>query len=336
MRTGAGAGHTGYLHEAALYSSDRELLDIVVPFLLGGVEAGEPTMVAFGPEHTELVRRATAGEPGIEYLSGGEMYARPAGAIRGYRKLLADCVAQGAGQIRIVGELDPLLFGPTWGWWARYESAINHAYDDFPLWSMCAYSREHTPAPIMAEVQATHPWVATGMGTHLPSATYAPPASFLSRRGSAAEDPLQRGYPLVDLTDPHPAAGRDAVRGMAGSLLPDKETDDLVLATSEVVANALRHGQGPVRLRAWVGEGRVVVLVEDAGRGPSDPYAGLLPRSDAGVGGLGLWLTHQVCSHVALDYREDGFGIRLTAGDPHVGFVPELGAAPALSAPLPA
>src|SRR5690348_16157814 len=103
MRTGAGAGHTGYLHEAALYSSERELLDIVVPFLLGGLEAGEPTVCAFGPEHADLVRRATGGEPGIRYLGGGEMYARPAGAIRGFRKLLADCVTEGATQIRIIG-----------------------------------------------------------------------------------------------------------------------------------------------------------------------------------------------------------------------------------------
>jgi hypothetical protein len=40
VRTGAAAGHRGYFHETAFYSSDEEFLAIVVPFLEGS-DAGD-------------------------------------------------------------------------------------------------------------------------------------------------------------------------------------------------------------------------------------------------------------------------------------------------------
>jgi hypothetical protein len=46
----------------------------------------------------------------VEFLTGGDVYARPAAAIQSYRRLLAGHVARGAGQIRIIGELDPETF----------------------------------------------------------------------------------------------------------------------------------------------------------------------------------------------------------------------------------
>ena len=73
MRTGAAAGHVGYFHEAAYYDSDAQLLDIVVPFLRDGLDAGEPTVVALGEAHTALVRRAMPHVSGIRYLASGEI-----------------------------------------------------------------------------------------------------------------------------------------------------------------------------------------------------------------------------------------------------------------------
>lgn len=136
MRTGAAAGHQGYYHEAIRYDTDDELLAVVLPFLVGGVEAGEPTFVALGERTGGLVRSALPPGLKVEFLPGGDVYARPTAAIRSYRQLLARQVADGAGQIRIIGELPRTAFGATWDWWARYEAAINHAYDEFPLWSM--------------------------------------------------------------------------------------------------------------------------------------------------------------------------------------------------------
>jgi hypothetical protein len=57
-----------------------------------------------------------------------------------------------------------------------------------------------------------------------------------------------------------------------------------------------------------------VITVTDHGAGPTDPFAGLLPAATASAGGLGLWLTYQLCSLVTLDKLREGFTIRLIAG----------------------
>jgi anti-sigma regulatory factor (Ser/Thr protein kinase) len=316
MRTGAAAGHRGYFHEAAYYRSDEELLAILLPFLTGGVAAGEPTLVAFGERNAELVRSALPRGSGVEFLTGGDMYARPAGAIREYRRLLAGHVAAGASQIRVVGELDPSMFGRTWDWWARYESAINHAYDDFPLWSMCAYDTRRTPPDVLDDVARTHPRSALPDGQHVPSSAYTPPAAYLTEPRPIPPDPIQHERPLIDLESPSPSEARRALHRADRGVLPPDDVDDLVVAVSEAVTNALLHGRPPVRLRIWHGADRIVVSVADGGDGPKDPFAGLLPAGSE-PGGRGLWITNMSCSHVAMHRGPDGFTLRLTAGNPH-------------------
>ncbi|MFD0788337.1 MEDS domain-containing protein, partial [Micromonospora azadirachtae] len=199
------------------------------------------------------------------------VYARPTAAIRSYRQLLADQVAAGAGQIRIIGELPQIAFGPTWDWWARYESAINHAYDDFPLWSICAYDNRITPPHVLDEVARTHPRFATIGDGHLPSPTYTEPTVYLREECTAPADPLQATAPLIELTDPTAAQARAAVQAVDRRVLPPDDVDDLIVAVSETVTNALRHGRPPVRLRLWAAQDRIVATVSDGGDGPKDP-----------------------------------------------------------------
>ncbi|WP_396135249.1 hypothetical protein [Amycolatopsis sp. A133] len=59
----------------------------------------------------------------------------------------------------------------------------------------------------------------------------------------------------------------------------------------------------------------MVVSVHDAGEGPTDPFAGLLP-ADRTTGGRGLWIAHQICSQVTLHRDDTGFTARLVAGRP--------------------
>ena len=41
------------------------------------------------------------------------------------------------------------------------------------------------------------------------------------------------------------------------------------------------------------------------------------PAGNGAAGGLGLWISHQSCNHVALHRDAEGFTIRLTAGNPY-------------------
>lgn len=74
----------------------------------------------------------------------------------------------------------------------------------------------------------------------------------------------------------------------------------------------MRHGRPPVEVRIWTGPDRIVVAVTDAGPGPQDPFAGLLPSPGTDTTGRGLWITHQSVAHVAADHSGPGFTIRLT------------------------
>ena len=316
MRTGAAAGHVGYFHEALLYDSDEELLAVALPFLLGGIEAGERVAVSLDAPHAELVRRALPLGADVAFLPGGGVYARPAAAIRAYREWLGSATL-GRAQLRMVGELPPALLGATWDAWARYESAINHAYDGFPLWGICAYDRRVASPHVLADVVRTHPRIARPDGGHEATGVYTEPSTYLAECRPAPLDPVQHTAPLVELTDPTPAHAREAVRAADPGHLPPDGVEDLVMAVSEVVCNATRHGRPPVRLRLWCAADRMVVSVHDRGAGPKDPYAGLLPAGDGTEGGLGLWISHQSCDHVTHHRDADGFTIRLTAGNPH-------------------
>jgi anti-sigma regulatory factor (Ser/Thr protein kinase) len=317
MRSGAATGHQGYFHEAVCYSSDDDLLAVVVPFLTGGVDAGEPTVVALTEKNTATVRAALPESAGITFVADDDVYSRPAAAIRSYRALMTSYLARGAPQIRILGEVPAAALGVTWDAWARYESAINLAYDDFPLWSLCAYDTRVTPAAALADVARTHPRSATTDGRHLWSDAYTDPVAYLSEDRTVVADPLQRTAPAAELTDPLPVAARHAIRAAdPGRIAPD-EVEDLVIAVSEVVTNAIRHGRPPVVVRIWPGADRMVVTVTDGGAGPQDPFAGLVPGSGAAPGGRGLWITHLSCNHVTASRTRDTFTVRLTAGNPH-------------------
>ena len=308
---------TGHLHEAICYDSDDHLLAVVLPFLLGGVAAGEPTVVSLGERNTALVRAALPAPAGVTFLTGGGAYGRPAVTIREYRQMLAAYVARGAGRIRVLGELPPEALGATWDWWARYESTVNHAFHEFPLWSMCAYDTRITPGKVLTDVMRTHPQTACPDGTHVFNRIYTDPAVYLMEPREPLADPLQSAEPHADLEHPDGTATREAVRSAGRGVLAPPSADELLLVVSEAVTNARRHGRGAVRVRVWTGPDRVVAAVSDEGRGPRDPFAGLLPPRDPTRGGLGLWLTHLFSDHAVLDRRPDGFTLRLTVGNPH-------------------
>jgi hypothetical protein len=311
-RTGAAAGHRGFFHEAAFHSTPAELLAIVLPFLLGGVAAGEPTVVVAGDAQAALIADALPADTKVDFVPAGTLYTRPAVAVREFRSLLAGHVEAGGGQVRVVGEVPPAAFGPGWDAWARYESAINDLLGEFPLWSLCVYDRLRTPARVLGDVTRAHPRSAAPGDQHLPHASYLPPPAFLSmiRSRPPADDGLPA--PHLELHGPSPAEARRAVHTVDGGRLGPDALDDLAVAVSETVTNAHRHGLAPITVRAWALPDRTVVAVTNAGPGPADPYAGLLPTGDGAHGGLGLWVTHQCCDQVTDRHDPDGYTVTMT------------------------
>lgn len=305
-----------FVHEAGLYGSDEELVSLLVPFAQEGAAAGEPTVFALHERNAEVVRTALADTPGVTFAPFA--YTRPARAVRALLNLFEAHAAGDGGRLRIVGEVhdpDPA----TWEPWARYEAAVNRLYAGFAVQALCAYNTTTTPEGVLADVARTHHRITSADGGHWPSDSYESPEAFLTARPEPPADPLERTPPTLELVDPTPAAARRAIAGIASrhTFLRSERLDEFTYGLSEAVTNAHLHGRPPVRLRLWVSGDRLHAAVTDAGAGPTDPFAGLRPGSprDGGGGGLGLWVTHQLCSQVTHAYHRGGFTIRLTAWD---------------------
>ncbi|MDG6106184.1 sensor histidine kinase [Dactylosporangium aurantiacum] len=319
MRSGAAAAHRGYFHETGFYGSDEEFLAMVVPFFADGLAAGEPVVSAFAPANQRLVRDAFGAGCGIRFVDGEAQYLRPAGAIRGYRAMLADYVAAGATQIRVAGDVPHPGVGALWDWWARYEAAVNRAYDDYPIWGLCPYDTRITPANVLRDVRRTHPHIATAAG-HDTNPTFTDPVAFLAESRAGWRDPLEAHTPDVRLADPSAAQVRAAITAVAaGTGVSGEDVGGLQLSATEAVTNAICHGAAPVDVRIWAAPDRIVVAVHDVGPGPTDPFAGLLPIDESEIGGRGLWLMHQLCAFVSLHRASDGFTVRLVAAGATAG-----------------
>jgi anti-sigma regulatory factor (Ser/Thr protein kinase) len=312
MSAEALAQRRGHIHQAALYQSDDELVTLLAPFLEHGRHGHEPTLVVLNGQASDLLRRALGDTTGITFLDPGDRHHNPAVAIRSNREILAQHTANGASRIRVLGEVPHPGLGAEWEWWARYEATINHAYAEFPLWNICSYDVRITPEAVLDDVARTHPHLTGSDGLQVPNPRYEDPAEFLTGRSPAESDPLEATMPAVDIVDPTAAVARRAARDIGHRALSEgTRLDDLVMAVSETVTNALAHGRPPVRLRFWAAPHRVLVAISDHGHGPADPFAGLLPTAETATGGLGLWLTHQICNHITLDRESDGFTVRL-------------------------
>lgn len=321
MSHGAPTGRAGFRHEAAPYGSDEEFLALAVPFLADGIAAGDPTLLAIPAPLQRRVQEALGDPAGLTLLAR-EQYRQPFTALQRNYQLFLDCVGTGGRwirQIRMIGAVPDPGIGTQWEGWVRYEAAINDLYAALPVWSICPYDTRSIAAEVLDDVERTHPYLVAADGEHRPNPRYTEPTAFLSERAHREIDPLEQSRPDLALTDPAPTDGRRAAAALAATTTLDRETiDGLVVGVSEALANAIRHGRPPVEFRAWAAPERVLVVVRDRGSGPSDPYAGYLPRRGEQVdSGLGLWITRQVCSRVTLIQTPEGFAVRLVAGTPY-------------------
>jgi hypothetical protein len=309
VRTGAAHQRVGNFHEAGFFASDAEFLDLLVPFVTEGAAAGEPVLIGYDARKSELLRATLPDSDAATFITDAGLYASPAGAIEAYRRQFDWHVAAGAGQIRITGEIAQAASGGRFAGWDRYESAVNAVWQDYPVWSRCLYDATIVPDVVRDVVERTHPRLLIPGGGALVSPRYQDIVEFEPLPPSA--DPVETTRPALALTDATPREVRHSLAVIADGRVPVETAEELILSVSEAVENALLHGRPPITVTAWTSRDRMVVHVHDAGPGPANPLAGLVPDVSS-VGGRGLWLSHQLAGvEIALLYRADGFTVRL-------------------------
>jgi anti-sigma regulatory factor (Ser/Thr protein kinase) len=304
-----------YQHDALLFDSTDELVDVAVPFLLDGLAAGDAAVIATGAGTAELLRDAVDGNPRVHILERGDVYrARTPTAITTFRRLAEQRAAEGVARVRVVGEVD---FGPTerdWVEWQRYESVINEALGNWPLWGLCVFDTQRLPEPLLESARRTHPGLTTAQGRR-PNPGFVEPAQYL-RELPVPPEPLESTAPRLAAPVVEDFVGlRHAVAAELASVpAPSDLIEDYLLAVDEMTSNALRHGGPPVGLRLWVGTDRIVCTISDHGTGWDDPFAGYGPAhgDDLSRGGMGLWLARQLCDHVDITADDAGARVRLT------------------------
>ena len=85
----------------------------------------------------------------------------------------------------------------------------------------------------------------------------------------------------------------------------------MLVAGTEIAANAVRYGGGITEVRLGRVDGRFVCEVVDRGQGFDDPLAGyLVPRDGIGTG---LWVARQLAWRLEFFHSPRGFTARIWA-----------------------
>ena len=299
-------------HPAFLYGDIDSFLSVLVPFVTGGLEAGEPVVVVVAGEELEALRGEvdTPGE-GVRWLDTRGWHPHPASRLRVFHDLVTDLLARGAPRLRLVGE-------PVWPAgpaehvleWERYESVLNEVLGPYPVTLICTYDTSRVAPAIAKSALRTHPVIQNHEVA--PSDEFVPPPELLRRRNAAVPAPPPDAATLAtpeDLAAARRFIEAEARRAGVGVVA----AMDLLIATNEVLTNALAHGEGAVGVWVWARENRFLCQVEDRGPGIEDPLAGYRPPDDVASSGRGLWIARQLVDLLQIAPAEPGTRVRLHA-----------------------
>ena len=104
---------------------------------------------------------------------------------------------------------------------------------------------------------------------------------------------------------------------VAGSGLAGDRLDDFVVAVSELLTNAVRHGGGTGHVGLWVESGSVICEVTDRGSGLAAPRPDKPQRPSVDEpGGRGLWLAAELTDTLQLQTGADGTSVRISSRVP--------------------
>jgi anti-sigma regulatory factor (Ser/Thr protein kinase) len=300
-----------FRHEAFLYAGTEGFLRGTVPFILAGLEAGEPILVVVGAEKIDALRdELGADASGVTFADMAEVGRNPARIIPAWRDFLA---AHGAGRpARGIGEpvyaersADELVECQ------RHEALLNVAFAGGAVWRLlCPYDTTALAPEVIDSARQSHRYVTRG--THGgESDVY---------RGDAWTGPVEDRLPDPPADAPRLAFGpgpletvrRFVIAGVGDALGLD-ELSDLLVAVSEAASNSIVHGGGAGTLSIWQTDAGVVCEIRDGGW-IRQPLVGRMRPAFHQESGRGLWMINQLCDLVQLRSSPAGTVVRLHMG----------------------
>jgi anti-sigma regulatory factor (Ser/Thr protein kinase) len=301
---------TRLTHQALLYADDETLLDIAVRLVREGLTAGEVVLAVLPAVTAAVLRDALGAEAdAVAFRDAVHWYSQPTRTIAAYSSFIEDHPGV---RIRAIAE-------PGWSGgspaetaeWTRYESIVNQAFAEIDGSVLCLYDRRTTDDEVLDGALLTHPELAGEAGPHTNEAYLDPDVVYaqIDRQPLTPVPPYAREMPVdtVDLCALRAFVGDHAAdHGISSARL-----HDLLVATTEIATNAIRHGLPPVTCRTWADDGDLVVDITDAGHWRPEGPTGFLPPDPLVRAGFGLWGVRMLCPLVQLRTGPDGTDIRL-------------------------
>lgn len=294
----------GPLHMIYPYAGAQQYLQGTFAYIEAAQAAGAAVVIAAPPERRAALRERLGGSESVAYLDTAALGRNPARLLSAWQAHIdrhadgravhgINDTATAAADIRYSGE-------------ARYiEWLLNRAFTTTGAWSLlCPIDTAAHPAPQVQALARCHPLIWNGTG-HAPAADYLTGPYTLDELPDPPPDAQHLSYRLDNLS-----RVRATVSTFAHShALPASRTRDLILVTSELATNSVRHGGGHGTLRMWREGDALACEFRDQGV-ISDPLAGRLRPPAKQLGGRGLWFVNQLCDLVQLR-SEPGRGTRI-------------------------
>jgi anti-sigma regulatory factor (Ser/Thr protein kinase) len=306
------AGADEFVHEGLFYAGVAEYLAGTVPFVLDGLAADEPVLVAVPGPNLERIETALGDAAHAVRLADMTVAGRNPGRIIG--SVLTRFMDEHPGRrVRIIGE--PIWDGRSateYPACVQHEALINVAFAGRGATILCPYdTRRLTPVTLL-DATETHPVLVEGDHRTV-SPGYRDPVELAACHNL----PLAEPEPSVDVDmmvfDASVGArgvrrfvqDRAELAGMAPGQITAVRS-----AVHEVAVNTLVHTGRPGILSTWVEDDHLVCEVQDNGS-LTDPMAGRrAPRPYDGAGS-GLFLVHTLCDLVRIHSGPYGLTIRM-------------------------
>jgi anti-sigma regulatory factor (Ser/Thr protein kinase) len=301
---------TKLIHRALLYDRDRSFVESAVPFLIEGLVAGDAVLAVGPATGVNDLRRELGGSAGaVEFHDAAQWYSQPTRTIAAYSTFIAQ---HPGARLRVIAE-------PDWrsrtqaemSEWTRYESIVNQAFAEIEASVLCLYDQRTTADGVLDGALRTHPELFGDAGPR-PNGFYQDPPAVYAKLDEQPLPPLSPHAFAMPLDDLDLHALRSFIGGHAEDHgMASARRHELLLATTEVATNALRHGAPPVTCRIWAEADDLVVDVTDGGQWSPGTAPGFLPPDPADGSGFGLWGVRMLCPLVQIRTSVAGTTVRL-------------------------
>jgi anti-sigma regulatory factor (Ser/Thr protein kinase) len=298
-----------FRHEALIYRDSQEYLAGTLPFVRGGLIAGEPVLVAVPGDNLVLLRDALDGNADrVSLLDMTEAGRNPGRIIPAV--LHAFVYEHAPSRVRIIGEpIWPGRSDTEYPACVQHEALINDAFDGRPATILCPYDARGLAPEMLADATRTHPIMVDG-DDRRSSDGYTDPGLVVAAFNQPLPEPAEPTGTMTFLADDLPGVRHLVGKYAAAAGLDSDRIGDLQLAVNEVATNSVVHAGGPGTLRVWREHAHLVCEIRDSGR-LTNRLAGRIPPAPNSEQGRGLLLVNYLCDLVRVHTSPSQTTIRL-------------------------